>query len=335
MKILTKIYVTALLLAGMMVYVNGQQTPVYSQYMINKFLINPAVAGGNGISTINMVARQQFVGFNNPPRTFALSGQTRLLNNSYILRALKLRKDANQASRIANIGLGANIYSDRNGIVTKTGIQLTYAYHINFNNEFQLSMGLSGSAFQYKLDDSNVYLHDPVDGLLDGKRKQFWVPDATAGLYVTNSKLFAGATLTDLFGSGIKLGKDIFKDNFSTARNFNVMGGYKFDLVDNFSLEPSFLLRANKFDFQTDINTKLLYLDEYWLGVSYRTDNTIIAMVGMNIDMFYFGYAYDASMGTIRNYNSGSHEIMLGLRFGNYNVRRFRWLKKDETEFDL
>ncbi len=334
MKRFSKISVLALLLcAGLQAY--GQQSPVFSQYMVNKFLINPAVAGGNGISTINMIAREQYLGFENAPRTFALSAQTRLMNDSYIRRALRIRKDANQASRIANVGLGANIYSDRNGIINKTGIQLTYAYHLNFNNAFQLSMGLSGSAYQYKLDDSEALLHDTGDPLLDGNKKQFWVPDATAGVFVTNNKLYGGASLTDLFGSALKLGKDPIKDNFRTARDFNLMGGYRFSLDDNFILEPSFLVRATKFDFQTDISGKLYYQDEYWFGLSYRTNKTMVTMVGMSVDMFYFGYAFDASLGSIRNYSSGSHELMLGLRFGDNSVRRFRWIKKDETDFDM
>ena len=331
---IVRTYITLFVLIGSMP-LSAQQTPVFSQFTLNKFIINPAVAGGNGISTVNLVAREQYLGFKNAPRTFALTAQTRIMNDSYILRALRVKKDANQASRIANIGLGANIFSDRNGIVSKTGIQLTYAYHINFNNEYQFSMGLSGSAFQYKLDDSEAYLHDTGDPLLLGNKKQFWVPDATFGAFLTNNKFYGGFSLTDLFGSSIKLGQYPIKDNFRTARNYNIMGGYRFDLDESFRLEPSVLMRANKYEVQTDINTTLYYLDEYWIGVSYRTNKTIISMVGISVDMFYFGYAYDTSLNSIRNVSSGSHEIMMGLKFGSSNVRRFRWIKKDENDFEM
>ncbi len=318
-----------------LVNVDAQQSPVFSQYLVNKFLINPAVAGGSGISTVNLVARQQYLGFKNAPRTFALSAQTRLMNDSYIMRALKVRKNPNQASRITNVGLGANMYSDRNGIVNKTGIQLTYAYHINFNNRFQLSMGLSGSVFQYKLDDDGAYIHDSADPLLTGNKKQFWVPDATAGVYVTDDRFFAGFSLTDLFGSTLKLGSDPLSDNFRTARNYNTMAGYRFSLDENFLLEPSVFVRATKYEVQTDFSTRLFFQDEYWLGVAYRTNKTLISMVGVSVDMFYFGYAYDASLGSIRNYSSGSHELVMGLKFGSSDVRRFRWIKKDESDFDM
>jgi type IX secretion system PorP/SprF family membrane protein len=316
-------------------WVSAQQTPLYSQYMLNKFLVNPAVAGGNSYTTVNLIAREQYLGFVNAPRTVALTGQTRLMNDSYIMRKLQVRKDASQASRIARVGLGGSIFSDRNGIISKTGLQLSYAYHINFDNSFQLSMGLTGSVFQFKLDDSEEYIVDPADPLLLGSRKQFWVPDATFGVFITNNKLYGGAAMTDLFGSKLKLGSSYFQDNFRTARNYTVMGGYRMPLATDFLLEPSFLLRANVYGLTGDINVRAFYMSDYWLGLSWRTDNSLITMAGVTIDMFYFGYAYDATLGTLRNYSSGSHELILGIRFGDTSTRRYRWIRKDETEFAM
>jgi type IX secretion system PorP/SprF family membrane protein len=326
-------FLIGFLFAGMQL--DAQQTPLYSQYMVNKFLLNPAVAGGNGYTTVNTVFREQFLGFENAPRTVSLNAQTRLLNDSYILRKLQVRKDANQSTRSTNIGLGGNIFSDRNGIVTKTGFQFTYAYHVNFDNNFQVSLGLTGSTFQYKLDDSEAALVNTDDPLLLGNDKQFWVPDATIGIFITNNFLYAGAAMTDLFGSNFKLGEGTFKDNFRTARNYNFMVGSRYRLDSGFKFEPSLLVRATKYDFQTDINLKAFYQDDYWLGLSYRTNKTIVSMVGVSVDMFYFGYAFDASLGTIKNYSSGSHEIMMGVRFGDNSTRRLRWIKKDEVDFEM
>jgi type IX secretion system PorP/SprF family membrane protein len=327
------IFLLAIYFSGTQLY--AQQTPVFSQYMINKFLLNPAIAGGSGYNSVNMIARNQFVGFENSPRTFGLTAQSRLLDDSYIRRKLRIRKDANQASIFTNVGLGGGIFSDRNGIVNKTGIQLTYAYHINFNNRYQLSMGLSGSAFQYKLDDSEAYLVDTDDPLLMGEDKQFWVPDATFGVYFTDSRTWGGITITDLFGSSLQLGNAPFKDNFSTLRNFNLMAGSDFNLDDDFHIKPSALLRMNTIQTLMDINAQVFYRDSYWLGVSYRTNKTIIAMIGMSYDMFRFSYAYDATLGNLNNYSSGSHELVLGIRFGETNTRRSRWLRKDEKSFDM
>ncbi len=310
----------------------GQQEPMFSQYLVNRFLINPAAAGLNGYTTINTVFREQYIGLDNAPRTFLIAAQTRLLENSWIKRKLPVRKDQENAKRDANIGLGVNIYNDRNGIVSKTGMELTYAYHINFENENQLSMGLSASGFQYKIDDSKAYLYNPDDPLLNENRKAFLVPDATVGIYFSNNRFFSGVSMSDLFGSTLKLGKSHLKDNFRTARDYNLMSGYRFNFEQGLSIEPSFLLRLTKFETLLDIHTRIYYKNDYWAGISYRTNNTIVALIGASVNMLYFGYAFDASLGTIKNYSSGSHEIMLGIKFGDNSTKRFKWLRKNQME---
>ena len=314
---------------------HAQQGPMFSQYMVNKFLINPAIAGANGYTDLGMIAREQFVGFENAPRTFALTVHSRMMEESYIRRMLRIRKNSSQASIFTNVGLGGGIFSDRNGIVSKTGIQLAYGYHINFNNRYQLSLGLSGSAFQYKLDDSEAYIVDADDPVLTGNEKQFWVPDATFGVYFTDNRSFLSFTITDLFGSGIRLGDDPIKEHFSTIRNINLMTGSSLNLNDQFSFEPSALVRINSLGTFLDLNAQIFYLDTYWLGVSYRTNKTLIAMLGLAVDRFRFAYAFDASLGSVRNYSSGSHEIILGVRFGDNSTKRYRWLRKDNMEFDI
>ena len=56
----------------------AQQLPIYSQYLYNKFLINPAHAGSDGFVSFNMTAREQWIGYTGAPRTFSLSGQARI-----------------------------------------------------------------------------------------------------------------------------------------------------------------------------------------------------------------------------------------------------------------
>lgn len=313
----------------------AQQLPIYSMNMVNKYLVNPAVVGGNGITDIKMIAREQYTGFQNAPRTFAFTGQSRILDDSYIMRKLRVRKNTDNASRFTNVGLGGSIYSDRNGIVGRTGIQGSYAYHINFNNRFQFSMGLSVSFSQFKLDDSDAILVDTDDPLLLGEKKVFWIPDASFGAFITNNQLFAGITITDVLGSNLKLGSDPIKENFYTMRNYILLGGYKMNLSESFKFEPSFLLRATTFSRQLDLNTKVIYMDNYWAGLSYRTNQSLVTMIGLNYGILEFAYAYDASVGGIKTYSGGSHEVIIGFRFGDKSTKRYRWIQKDETEFDM
>jgi len=92
-----------IILSGLIILLPGklysQQLPQYSQYMMSKFLINPAVAGSEGYTAFNLTAREQWIGLANSPRTYAISGQTRVLKNSFISRGSSIRKKRNAASR--------------------------------------------------------------------------------------------------------------------------------------------------------------------------------------------------------------------------------------------
>lgn len=73
-------------------WLHGQQLPVYSQYTFNKFLLNPAAAGSDGYTTINLVAREQWVGFEGTPKTHAIMIDSRLLRNSFISKNASVRR---------------------------------------------------------------------------------------------------------------------------------------------------------------------------------------------------------------------------------------------------
>ncbi len=310
---------------------HAQQKPIISQYMMDKYLVNPAFAGNSGYSIINMTARQQYKNFYNPPRTFCVSAQTRLLDDSWILKVRPIRKKTTKASRNRKIGLGGYIYNDRNGIINRTGFQATYAYHINFNNKYQLSFGLSASGFQYKIDDSEAILTNQDDPLLLANKKTFFVPDANAGVFFSGQGFYSGISVTELFGSYLKLGKNKF-ENYKTLRHLYFISGYKFAAGQSVIFEPSLLIQTTVKNFEAEISARVFYTKDYWIGISYRTNSTIVAMAGLQVDGIYFGYAYDATFGAIRNYSGGSHEIMVGIRLGDNNTRRMRWIQPDVSE---
>jgi type IX secretion system PorP/SprF family membrane protein len=58
---------------GITIASTAQQLPLYSQYMMNAFLLNPAIAGSVDYFPVRLTARQQWVGINDAPSTQALS----------------------------------------------------------------------------------------------------------------------------------------------------------------------------------------------------------------------------------------------------------------------
>jgi len=321
-----KLYLLAFTMFFLSAGVYSQQLPLYSQYMMNSFLLNPAVAGNDGLTSFNFTAREQWLGFENSPRTVAISGQTRMLRNSPIARGRSVRHRPTHMSRSGNVGLGGYIYNDRNGIIDRTGLQGTYTYHI-WMDRSQLSFGISLTAFQMKLDDRNAVLYNVDDPLLNNSRKALFVPDVNLGVYFSNPGYYVGASTAQLLQSALKFGNDGFRE-FRMLRHYYFMAGYGFFLDNGITIEPSLMLQTTMHSRpQLDINTRVYYRDDYWGGISYRTSGALIMMGGVKVDRFYFGYAFDYSMSSIRKHSFGSHEFMASVKFGD-TARRYRWLNR-------
>ena len=321
-----KLLYIIIFLVGFLVEASAQQVPLYSQYMLNGFLLNPAVAGSEGYTAINLTAREQWIGMEHAPGTYALSFQTRILKKSHISRGTSVRRKSTSGSRGGKVGLGGYLFNDRNGAVERIGLKGTYAYHINFRHS-QLSFGLSLVAYQFSLDDDLIHLLDPGDELWLGAHKAVFIPDADVGVYYNARNYWGGFSVDQLFESILKIG-DSGYDRYVMERNYYLIGGYDFELNRDLTFSPSTLLKyAESQKFQADISGKFHFQQSYWAGLTYRTGQSIIILAGVSIDKFIFGYAYDIGLNSIMKYSYGTHEFTFIAKFGD-NARRFRWLNR-------
>ena len=314
------------LLVGTALYGFGQQAPLYSQYMLNGFLLNPAVAGSEGYTAINLTAREQWVGFMDGPGTYALSFQTRIMKKSHISRSTSVRRRKNLNSAGGKVGLGVYVFNHSNGAVERTGIKGTYAYHIRMANS-QLSFGLSLVAYQYRLDDDKIKLEISDDNFWSGVHKSVFIPDADAGVYFNSRYFWAGFSVDQMFESVLKFG-DAGYDQFVMERNYYLMGGYDFDVNRDLIFSPTTLLKyAENGKFQADITGKFYYKQSYFGGLTYRTGQSIIVMTGVSVDRFIFGYAFDIGLSSIMKHSFGTHEFTFVAKIGD-QARRFRWMNR-------
>jgi len=302
----------------------SQQLPLYSQYMMNKFLINPAVAGSEGYTSFNITAREQWIGFKDAPKTHALSFQTRVLKNSFISKSASVRRKITPGSRSGKVGLGGYVFNDQTGLISRTGIQFTYAYHI-FIRKGQLSFGLTGMAYQFKVDREKLRLYEENDDLINNLDNTMIIPDADFGVYYSDPKFCVGMSVAQLFQSSLKFG-DRGYDNYKIKRHYYLMSGYNIDVSDDIIIEPNILLKTsgNK-NLQMDLGAKVFFREDYWGGLAFRTGSALIIMGGVKVDKFYFGYAFDYNLTSIQRYSYGSHEFMFAVKFGD-TARRYRWL---------
>lgn len=320
------VYIFLFLMFGSFAF--GQQLPVYSQYLYNKFLVNPAVAGSDGYTSLNLTAREQWIGYYGAPRTFSFSAQTRMLKRSYILKNPSARRQIYRPATDGKVGLGGYVFSDKNGLITRTGFQFSYAYHMWLRRETQLSLGLAFTGYHYKIDEKQIDFEDPNEPWMNNElRRGIFVPDASFGVYVLNAKYSAGFSADQLFEASLKLGDYAYK-NFRLDRHYYLFGAYNFELNTLVNLEPSFLvMMSEQFKPQADIGLTYIYKQSFWTGLSYRTSKALIANVGVKYQNMFFGYAFDFTLQEIQRITYGTHEITLALKFGD-NARRYRWLDR-------
>jgi type IX secretion system PorP/SprF family membrane protein len=327
-------YIKSILPAIVLSFIFGgalaQQVPMYSQYVMNGFLINPSFAGRDSYTTVNLTVREQWVGINGAPSTYAASFQTRLLKNSYISKSTSVRKKLVKPTKGGKVGLGGYLFNDNNGIMHRTGGQIDYAYHISmgtsngYPNDLALGLALTAYNFNIKTDGLSYDINDPY---LNSYDRSVFITDFNFGASYTTSRYYVGLAMTNLLRGSL-----IFADTANNKRselgNFYLTGGYKFPINNEWTLEPSAFIKSSDMLFksvQMDLTARMWYKDIVWGGLSYRTGDAIIALFGLKYDRFYFAYAYDIALTDIRGQSLGTHEISIAVKFGE-SARRYRWV---------
>lgn len=328
MKKRTIIFGSFLAILAVSTGLRAQQLPIYSQYLLNGFLVNPAMAGHDGFTTFNTTARQQWLGFKDAPQTYSASWQMRILKRGRkIVNNPLSQNNLLLGSTKGRVGLGAYIINDVNAQVARTGLSFTYSYHIIMNNR-QLSFGLATKLFQYRIYSESLTFGIDGDPVISNDfRTVAYSPDFDFGVHFQAFDYFLGFSVSNLLQTAVLIGSNEVPD-FKTFRHYWIMGGYRFHLNSDLDLEPSTLLKTTEnWNPQGDFSLKLYYSDLYWGGLSYRTNQSVIAVLGIRVEGLYLGYSFDWSFSELANYNYGSHEITLTVKLGS-GARRFRWLNR-------
>jgi type IX secretion system PorP/SprF family membrane protein len=313
----------------------GQQLPLYSQYLYNKFLINPAHAGSDGYTSFNVTAREQWIGYSGAPRTYSISWQTRLLKKGYKLRETIFNRTYYRPKSDGKVGFGGYVFSDKNGLVQKTGFQTSYSYHMWLQAYTQLSLGLAITGYYFSINANDKSFADPNEPWLnDNLRRGIFVPNADFGIYLLNPRFDVGFSAQQLFGSSVKLGEPAYR-NYQMYRHYYLFGSYSFPSGVKTEFEPTLLVKmSEQLIPQADVGLTYIYDQSLWAGLAYRTGGAIIANIRfryvpsrVNQTTLFFGYAFDFTSNKIQSVTYGTHELTIALKFGD-SARRFRWIDR-------
>lgn len=265
----------------------GQSDIFLTQQWFSRINMNPAATGNSNNVNVFLLNRQQWVGFDDAPRTTVLNA------HSYF--------------NTIQSGLGMSLMFDKLGISHQTvDAMLSYAYHIDLTDEILLSMGLSGGVYNSNWDPNKHTFSEPPDGGILNEKSSRTIPDFNSGMEISAYGITLGASITHLLNSS--------PDNGEKGRELYAYVRYRRSIDRNIDLVPGIMYRNDNSSHFFDFNVTGYYQKKYWAGLSFRPNHALAVMMGMEYGMFRVGYAYDRSIGVTSSLAVNTHEIMLSVR---------------------
>lgn len=305
--------------------IQAQQRPQFSQYMLNQYLFNPALTGIEDYTDVRMGTRYQWVGLDGAPVTYYVSAHTPLnkeatsVKNRYNNKTHSVNRNRFYKARPHHgVGVMANV--DKTGVLRRTNLTGSYAFHLPVSHSINVSVGLSAGMIRNSLNTSEATYINPADPAINADFVNKTYLDLNLGTWIYSQDFFvgfAGAQLargrTDLNNSPNQKTPGVIQ------RHFYATAGYKFRFGNDLALIPSVMMKmAGPSPFSVDANLRAIYADRVWAGVSYRNQESFAGLVGLNISyLMDIGYSYDYNNSELSITNTGSHEIVLGLKLFN------------------
>lgn len=321
--------ITSLFL-GTCVY--AQQQPHYTQYIMNQYIINPALAGIENYTDIKLSHRHQWVGLQDAPVTTYFTIQApigkkddRTTATSFEMPGENPRGKSYWADYEAakpHHGIGLKIINDRTGPLNKFSGYVSYAYHIGISAKTSLAAGFEAGLSNISLDRSKLDFGsaNPLDPAVynSGNINQI-KPDFGAGLYLYSADYFIGLSAQQIIAQKIYFSDLRLQTAAKLVPHIFATAGYRFFINDDFTALPSVMVKfIQPLPVQFDLNVKVQYHDLFWLGATYRVNDGFAGMLGLNVsNALNVGYSYDYTTSRLNTVSKGTHEIIVGFLLGN------------------
>lgn len=290
-----------------------QQETQYSNYQMNNFLLNPAVAGSYIYSNARVGCRLQWLGIEGAPRTYFASVQGPIKE-----KQKRSRSRRNQKNK-PHHGIGLTTSSDKVGAFSYFNFSGTYAAHLPVNKVWTLSLGASLGLKQTTINTNNLHFQqNAVDPSIVGGVYSEMNPDANLGGWLYSDVAFIGVSARQILQSDINIALEMQENEYSRLYNhYYITGGIKHQMNADWSIVPSIMIQSVRpAPLQVDLNTTFWYQNKLGFGLSYRHLDAIYATVEYLYDnLLEIGYAYDLTISQLTRYNSGTHEIIIGIRW--------------------
>jgi type IX secretion system PorP/SprF family membrane protein len=214
-----------------------------------------------------------------------------------------------------SLGLGGQVLVDQIGMIQQVSAMGSVSYGLSIGKSHNIRIGASIGYNQYRIDASDAIAFENGDPIIDGGEQAGGTINSNIGILYQwkNLEISLGSqqliqSTSNMSFSGI--------DGFGLKRHLNGLVAYNQKIGENWMLTPSIYTKGTNNGYQLDLNADATYKKRIFGGLGYRTSVGLIARAGIQVqDLFFIGYAYETPMSNIASYSSGSHEIILGIKF--------------------
>jgi type IX secretion system PorP/SprF family membrane protein len=276
--------------------------PVYSQYLQNGFLINPAYAGSRGALSGFLSYRMQWMGIEDAPVFQTLTFHAPMKND--------------------RVGLGIMGQFMQYGVTRSKSIYASYSYNFKVW-QGKLSLGLRGGVDLSNNDYTKIALTNPGDPVFTEDGNSYILPNIGAGVYYYSEKLFAGISVPRFLSYKKTTTNNV--QAYHDFKNYDILfsAGGLITFSDAFKFKPSVLLnyspQATRKLYQLDLNGNFILGDLIWVGGSWRTtEEVVVGILQVQINpQLMIGFSYDYPVGTMNSFSKGSSEFIIRYEFGS------------------
>ena len=265
----------------------GQHSTLTSNYLFNIFSINPAYAGQRRSLDVSMFYRKQWVGPAGTPQTVSIMGSMEI--------------------KPKNFSVGFQLDNDNVGFTTTQSAKIAFSYRLKLDKKRKLAFGIMPGFRKTFYDYRKIRTTTSGDGTyVNSSTINTFI--SGVGAFYYSKKMYIGFSSPEILNL----------NGSNPSPEINLIAGYIIKINEEVVLKPSFLVREIKNSpTQFDLNVTAYFHENLGVGIAYRNKEALIAYFDWVIDKkFKVGYAYDYSVGPLRKFNSGSHEIMLNYFFG-------------------
>jgi type IX secretion system PorP/SprF family membrane protein len=329
-----RLLITFTIILTISTQVFAQQRPYYTQYLLNTFIINPALAGIENYTDIKSSHRRQWIGINGAPVTtyFTIQGplskstKGRETPTSFHPTGENPRGKQywdDYRATDPHAGVGMTILNDKTGPLNRFSITAAYAYHLPVSRKLSLSGGIAAGVQNMYMNINELYFgqNSGIDPAISGTGTiHIWKADINAGLWLYSANFFAGISAQNIIPQDFTFEKDtIKKETGRLIPHLFLTTGYRFLLSEDINFLPGIMIKYIQSKVVSiEINAKWQFRDFLWAGASYRYKDGYAGIIGVNIsNNFNIGYSYDQTTSGLKTISQGSHEILLGFLIGN------------------